>query len=155
VKALMSCGHPGESEASIRASRDWLIDNAVEDFDCTIITPYPGTPYHDLAVPHATRPNVWTYTHPRTGDRLHAEELDYTITANYYKGVPGSGYKSYVFTDALSAEELVAMRDWLERDVRETLAIPFNQSRAALRYEHSMGQGLPDFILRSTAVAPA
>jgi radical SAM superfamily enzyme YgiQ (UPF0313 family) len=153
VKALMSCGHPGESPETIRAIRDWLVANEVDDFDCTIITPYPGTPYHDLAVPHESRPNVWTYTHPRTGDRLHAEEIDYTVTANYYKGVPGSGYKSYVFTDALSAEALVGMRDWLEQDVRSRLGIPFNQSRAALRYEHSMGQGLPEFILRSTQAA--
>lgn len=150
VKALMSCGHPGESEQSIRASRDWLVANAVDDFDCSIITPYPGTSYHDLATPHDTLPGVWTYTHPRTGDRLHAHEVDYTVTADYYKGVPGSGYISHVFTDALSAEHLVAMRDWLEQDVRQALSIPFNQSRSALRYEHSMGQGLPEFVFRST-----
>ena len=90
------------------------------------------------------------YTHPRTGDRLHAHEVDYTVTADYYKGVPGSGYISHVFTDALSAEHLVAMRDWLEQDVRQALSIPFNQSRSALRYEHSMGQGLPEFVFRST-----
>jgi len=150
VKALMSCGHPGESEESIQAIRDWLVAKAVDDFDCTIITPYPGTPYHDLAVPHASEPGIWTYTHPKTGDRLHASELDYMTTANYYKGIPGSGYKSYVFTDALNSVRLVEMRDWLEQDVRAALNIPFNQSRPALRYEHSMGQGLPDFILRSS-----
>jgi radical SAM superfamily enzyme YgiQ (UPF0313 family) len=150
TKAAMSCGHPGESEESIVAIRDWLVKNDVEEFDLTIITPYPGSPYHDLAVPHESLPNVWTFTHPRTGDRLHAHELDYTVTANYYKGITGSEYRSYVFTDNLSAERLVEMRDWLENDVRKTLNIPFVTSRAALRYEHSMGQGLPDFIFRSS-----
>ena len=69
VKALMSVGHPGETEQSIMDVRDWLIKMKVDDFDCTIITTYPGTPYYDLAVPHDTEPNVWTYTHKKTGDR--------------------------------------------------------------------------------------
>jgi radical SAM superfamily enzyme YgiQ (UPF0313 family) len=150
VKALMSCGHPGESEQSIRAIRDWLVAYEVDDFDCTIITPYPGTPYHDLSVPHESLPGVWTFTHPKTGDRLHSVELDYTVTANYYKGIPGGGYQSYVFTDALDAENLVKMREWLEYDVRQKLGIVFNPGRAALRFEHSMGQGLPEFVFRSS-----
>ena len=52
VKALMSIGHPGESERSALDVSDWLIRMQVDDFDCTIITTYPGTPYYDYAVPH-------------------------------------------------------------------------------------------------------
>jgi anaerobic magnesium-protoporphyrin IX monomethyl ester cyclase len=148
IKALMSCGHPGESEETITNIRDWLIRSAVDDFDCTVITTYPGTPYYDLAVPHPSLPEVWTYTHPKTGDRLHAREVDYTVCADYYKGDPNGGYRSFVFTDHLSAEELVKLRDMVERDVRQALNIPFNPGAPALRYEHSMGQGLPDFIHR-------
>ena len=160
IKALMSCGHPGESEQTVTDIRDWLIRNQVDDFDCTVITTYPGTPYYDLAVPHATERDVWTYTHPKTGDRLHAREVDYTVCADYYKGDPNGGYRSFVYTDHLSAERLVALRDMVERDVRKTLNIPFNPGAPALRYEHSMGQGLPDFIHRigkpdSAAEAPA
>jgi hypothetical protein len=136
--------------------RDWLIRSAVDDFDCTVITTYPGTPYYDLAVPHPSEPDVWTYTHPKTGDRLHAREVDYTVCADYYKGDPNGGYRSFVFTDHLSAEELVKLRDMVERDVRQALNIPFNPGAPALRYEHSMGQGLPDFIHRiGTKQAPA
>lgn len=149
VKALMSVGHPGESEESIGAIKDWLIEREVEDFDCTIITTYPGTPYYDLAEPHATIPNVWTYTQPTTGDRLHAYEVDYSTDANYYKGNPDGGYQAFVFTDRLSAKRLVELRDDVERSVRSKLNIPFNPGAVALRYEHSMGQGLPDFIHRS------
>jgi radical SAM superfamily enzyme YgiQ (UPF0313 family) len=148
VKALMSAGHPGESEASVNDIRTWLIKMAVDDFDCTVITTYPGTPYYDLAVPHPERKGVWTYTHPKTGDRLHAYEVDYTEKADYYKGDPNGGYKSFVFTDHLSAEQLVELRDAVEKDVRAALNIPFNPGAPALRYEHSMGQGLPDFIHR-------
>ena len=73
--------------------------------------------------------------------------------AEYYKGVPGE-YTSYVYTDHLSAKELVKQRDWLEADVREKLGIPYNTAAPAVRYEHSMGQGvIPTNILRSTATA--
>jgi anaerobic magnesium-protoporphyrin IX monomethyl ester cyclase len=66
----MSCGHPGGSEEAITNIRDWLIRSAVDDFDCTVITTDPGTPYYDVAVPHPSLSEVWTYTHPKTGDRL-------------------------------------------------------------------------------------
>ena len=150
VKALMSIGHPGETAETADAIRRWLIDCAVDDFDCTIITTYPGTPYYDEAAPHESQKGVWTYTQPETGDRLHAHEVDFLETAEYYKGDPDGGYVSHVFTDFLSAKEIVDCRDMIERSVRATLNIPFNPSRAALLYEHSMGQGLPNFILRST-----
>ena len=150
VKALMSIGHPGESERSALDVRDWLVRMAVDDFDCTIITTYPGTPYYDFAVSHETLPNVWTYTQPQTGDRLHAYEVDFTTTPDYYKGDPDGGYRAFVFTDHLTAEQIVALRDHIERDARKMLGISFNPSRAALRFEHSMGQGLPGFILRSS-----
>jgi anaerobic magnesium-protoporphyrin IX monomethyl ester cyclase len=59
-----------------------------------------------------------------------------------------------VFTDHLSAERIVTLRNQLETEVRAALRIPFNPSAAALRYEHSMGQGLPDFIHRMSNGAP-
>jgi radical SAM superfamily enzyme YgiQ (UPF0313 family) len=153
VKALMSVGHPGESADSVRAIEDWLIQTSPDDFDCTVITTYPGTPYYDEALPHPTMQDVWTYTCKRTGDRLHACDVDFTKVAEYYKGDPDGGYHSYVFTDHLSGEELVGLRDRVERTVRNRLKIPFNVGKPAIRYEHSMGQGanvLPAFVLRSS-----
>lgn len=155
IKALMSVGHAGETEQSVRAVRDWLISVAPDDFDCTIITAYPGCPYYDRAVPHASMPDVWTFTAKKSGDRLHCYDLDYTRVADYYKGDPEGGYTSYVFTDELSPERIVELRDGVERDVRARLSIPFNASAAARRYEHSMGQGdLPPFILRRSEANP-
>ncbi len=153
VKALMSLGHPGESEETVRQTHEWLLEVQPDDFDVTIITTYPGTPYYDRATPHPTEQGVWTYEF--NGDRLHAYELDYTEVENYYKGSPDGGYKSYVYTDYLSAEELVEHRDHVERDVRAKLGIPFNPSAPAIRYEHSMGQSgrLPPNILRTTSRA--
>jgi radical SAM superfamily enzyme YgiQ (UPF0313 family) len=156
VKALMSVGHPGESQETIRALRDWLLEARPDDFDCTIITTYPGTPYYDEAIAHPSEPGVWTYTAKKSGDRLHAYEVDFSQVAEYYKGDPDSGYRSYVFTDHLTAPQLVELRDWVERDVRRALDIPFNASAASVAYEHSMGQGanaLPSFVLRRSARA--
>lgn len=84
----------------------------------------------------AFHPNVWTYTYKKTGDRLHAFEVDYTQVADY-----------------LQPSDLVDLHDFVERDVRARLGIPFNSAMPSLRYEHSMGQPgpLPPRILRQTA----
>ncbi len=153
VKALMSIGHPGESAETVRETHDWLLETAPADFDVTLITTYPGTPYYDQAVPHEHLPDVWSYTYKKTGDRLHAYDVDYTRVAEYYKGDPDGGYRAFVFTDYLSGDDLVRLRDWVERDVRQKLGIPFNPGAALNRYEHSMGQTgpLPAHILRRTS----
>ena len=153
VKALMSIGHPGETAETIDETRAWLEEVHPDDFDVTIITTYPGTPYYDDAVPDADRPGVWTYTYDKTGDQLHSYEVDYTEVADYYKGDPDGGYRAYVFTDHVSADELVALRDQVERDVRRRLEIPFNPAGGHIRFEHSMGQfgaRIPPQILRTT-----
>lgn len=148
VKALMSVGHPGESEESVRATRDWLVEVRPDDFDATVITTYPGTPYFDEAV--ETQPGLWVYTCPKSQDHLYSVEVDYREVAEYYKGVPGE-YTAYVYTDTLSSHDLVRLRDWLEADVRQTLKIPFHGANPGVRYEHSMGQGtLPLTILRAS-----
>lgn len=156
VKALMSIGHPGESETTVMETHGWLLEVKPDDFDVTIITTYPGTPYYDFAVRHEKNHHVWVYTYQKTGDRLYSYEVDYHEVSDYYKGDPDGGYKAYVYTDHLSADELVSMRDFVERDVRKRLHIPFNPGAPALRYEHSMGQmgqfgKLPGTILRTSS----
>jgi anaerobic magnesium-protoporphyrin IX monomethyl ester cyclase len=152
TKALMSVGHPGESHQSLAQTLDWLLQTRPDDFDVTIITTYPGTPYYDDARPHPSLSNVFTYE--CHGDRLHAYEVDYNEVADYYKGDPNGGYRSFVFTDELSCEDIVQGRDRIEREVRAKLGIAFNASRAASQYEHSMGQrGFPASVLRRTARA--
>lgn len=154
VKALMSIGHAGESALTVSETKAWLLSVRPEDFDCTVITPYPGSPYYDEADPGVVQARsggtIWTYTYPKNGDRLHALEVDYAKTADYYKGAPGE-YRSYVFTDHLEPDELCRLRDELEADVRDVLGLAFNVPAAVRRYEHSMGQGpLPPNLLRST-----
>lgn len=160
VKALMSVGHPGESLETIGDTERWLLDVQPEDFDCTIITPYPGSPYYDEATHFGQMPdgrNIWKYTIEQTAreraqgmqyhDVLYQVEVDYAQEADYYKGDPDDGYVSHVWTDFLSAEELVTRRSNLEQTVRDALGIRFNPSSPAMLYEHSMGQA-PGHILR-------
>jgi anaerobic magnesium-protoporphyrin IX monomethyl ester cyclase len=137
IKALMSVGHPGESQGTIDETHRWLLDIKPDEFDVTIITPYPGSPYYDDAL--ETKPGIWTYTHKKNGDRLHAEPVDYNEVADYYKGIAGE-YKSYIWTDHLSAIDIVKSRDHVENDVRCKLNIPFPTAAPAIKFEHSMGQ---------------
>lgn len=146
VKALMSLGHAGESAQTVRETQEWLLEEKPDDFDATVITTYPGTPYFDHAV--ETSPGIWTFTAPKSGDKLHAYETDFTEGASYYKGIPGK-YKASVFTDFLTSEDLVTLRDALEADVRKELGIPYNTGAPGVRFEASMGM-LPGHILRKS-----
>jgi len=154
VKALMSIGHPGETRETSEETRQWLLSVKPDDFDLTIITCYPGTPYYDQATPHTDKSGIWVYKFPKTGDHLYQLEVDYTTTADYYKGIPDGGYKAYVYTDYLSSDELVALRDQIERSVRCDLNIPFNVGTPSILYEHSMGQPgvLPSNMLRVSRI---
>ena len=156
VKALMSVGHPGESSLTIDETRRWLTEMEPPDFDVTIITPYPGSPYYDNALPypHAKREDgkdVYVYIcgtempgddHP---DRLYQVELDYRTEVDYYKGDPNALVISHVWTEFLSPEDLVAARNQVEKDVRGRLGIPYYQRSdpidcGDINFGHSMGQ---------------
>lgn len=153
VKALMSIGHAGESIKTIENTKKWLLEVQPEEFDCTIITTYPGSPYFDDAVFDKNK-NIYTYTSDLTGDKLYQSNIDYLTELDYYKGDPNGGYISYVWTDFLNPIELVNARNDLEEEVREKLKIKFNPARPGIKYEHSMGMGnikIPDFILRKTS----
>ncbi len=152
VKALMSIGHPGESEATVQQTLDWLLEVAPDEFNVTIITCTPGTFYYDHATLTCARRGIWTYTYPKTGDRLHSFDIDYREVMDYYNGNPDGGYRSFVFSDFLSPDDLVGWRDHIERTVRRRLRIPFNPSVASIRYDQSMGQLgiLPAHLLRAS-----
>ncbi len=65
------------------------------------------------------------FIQPKTGDRLHAYEDDYARSANHYKGDPDGGYRAFVFTNYVSAEQIVKLRDRVERGIWAALRIPF------------------------------
>lgn len=152
VKALMSIGHPGESEQTIMDTRDWLLEVKPADFDATVITTYPGTPYFDHALKNPQKEGIWTYEVTKNGDKLHSFDVDFENTADYYKGKLGD-YHAYVYTDYLQPDQLVMLRDKVENEVRAKLGIPFNPGAPSIRYEHSTGMSqLPPYILKSTCL---
>jgi anaerobic magnesium-protoporphyrin IX monomethyl ester cyclase len=175
MKALMSVGHPGESHETIEETLTWLKQVRPADFDVTIITAYPGSPYYDRAekIEDETRSSgvgdgvdagdggsgshgsssasgsVWMFE--TDNERLYMRDLDYTKIADFYKGGIGD-YKSYVWTDYIGPSELVAARDIVEREVRLTLGVPFYKAQASTRFESSMGM-LPGSVYRESSKA--
>jgi len=148
-KALMSLGHPGESQATIDESIEWVLTNRPDEVDWTVITQYPGSPYYD----HSEREgDHWVYVEPGGREKLYSANPDFLKDAWFYKGVPGD-YTSFVWTDYLGADQLVHLRDQAERVAQEELGLPEIQSVAARQFEHSMAMGLPGNILRSTVDA--
>ena len=151
-KALMSIGHPGETQKTVKESIQWALENLKlgDDIDWTIITQYPGTPYFDESV-FIPEKNAWLYTEPKTGNKLWSRQVNFIRDAEYYKGVPGE-YTAYVWTDHLSPDELVQQRDRAEEITRGALGLPpiSQLVAAAQQFEHSMGQGLPLHVLRTT-----
>lgn len=159
LKALMSIGHPGESRETIDETKYWLKEVRPEEFDVTIITVIPGSPYYDdarLTGAHGAigadivgpEDNVYMYEAPRTNDKLYSIEVDNLSEFEYYKGIPGE-YNAFVFTDHLSRKDLVNYRDEIDVQVTKFLGHTRNMSVEAQLYEHSMGM-LPNFILRSS-----
>lgn len=152
-KALMSIGHPGETPETLAQTREWLLNNLRPDlkdeFDVTIITEYPGSPYFDRSVLENAESGIWTYTAPRTGGVLFSKEVDYIKNAEYYKGVPGD-YTSYVWTESLTPGQLVQARDSIEDDVRKYLGLsPLTETQPKI-FPYAPGTPLPDYILKST-----
>jgi len=139
VKALMSIGHAGESHKTIENTKNWLLKMDPEEFDCTIITTYPGSPYFDESVKQG---EYYTYTSDITGDKLYQSNIDYLSDIDYYKGDPNGGYISYVWTDYLKPNELAIARGELEKEIRKKLEIKYDVPRPGITYEHSMGMGL-------------
>jgi anaerobic magnesium-protoporphyrin IX monomethyl ester cyclase len=144
VKALMSIGHPGERPETLSETEEWILRMRPDAVDVTSITVYPGTPYFDDAKWN-TSERAWDYE--IHGDHLLQVPISYSDAVASYKGVPGE-YQSFVYTDALSCEELVSCRDAIEDSVRRRLGLPYPQTVSEINYEHTMGQ-LPPNLLRS------
>lgn len=149
VKALMSLGHPGETQGTVAESVEWVMANLQpgDDVDWTIITEYPGSPYYDQSN-YDPGSGAWVYTAPN-GERLYSSETDYIREASFYKGVPGV-YTAYVWTEQLSPADLVRLRDSAEAVTRGALGLPGIIGNRPRQFEHSMGQGLPANILRGS-----
>jgi radical SAM superfamily enzyme YgiQ (UPF0313 family) len=113
VKALMSIGHPGESFVTIFETKKWLLKVRPDEFDLTIVSVYPGTPYYEDAV---NKGGVWVYTSPDE-KKLYSKDINFVFEESNYKGRPGE-YNCHVWTDYLGPKELIKMRDEMEKSLK-------------------------------------
>lgn len=110
-KVFTQVGLPGETPETVQALRNWLVQMASEgldDADVSITTPYEGTPIFESPEKHNIQYNK--------------EELDYSKDVVLYKGVPGE-YKSFVWHDRLSQNDLVKARQFVEDEFRKAAGL--------------------------------
>ncbi len=92
VKAFLIVGLPGETWATIDETARFLERAQPTDIDVSVLQIYPGSPIHD-------DPDAY--------------DVERTAAPMWYKGTPGE-YSASHRTAALSADDLVAARDYLE-----------------------------------------
>ena len=100
VKAFFIVGLPGENEETLAETDRFLREVQLDDIDCKIFQPYPGSPIYD----HKERYDIdWD-----------AMPLEYT----FYKGRPGEYYGN-VRTSALSSERIVEAWKYFESTYKD------------------------------------
>lgn len=115
-KAFIMLGNPTETYDDIMLTRQWLLDYKPDIFDLAIFQPYPGSLIYDDSIP-STRFEDYGY---EWRGQLFLNRFDFSENSSFYKGSHGK-YESSVRTEELSAEDLVRIRDDLEREVKEKL----------------------------------
>lgn len=110
-KVFTQVGLPGETPDTIKELRNWLVQMAQEgltDADVSITTPYEGTPMFEQPEKHKIK--------------FDKNELDFSKEVVLYKGTPGE-YKSYVWHENLTREDLVHARQWVEDEFRKAAGL--------------------------------
>lgn len=107
VKALMSIGHAGESFSTLNDTMWWLRDMKPDETDVTIVAVYPGSNYFNKSFKLGK--GWFKYISKHTNDALYIKDVDFLYESNFYKSREDE-YVSYVFTDFLSAQNIVDQR---------------------------------------------
>jgi len=110
-KVFFQVGLPGETPETVEELRQEIVYLAalgLKDFDCSITTPYEGTPI---------------YEHPEQHDiQFDKDELDFSKKVVLYKGIPGE-YQSFVSHARLTRDDLVAARQMIEDEGRKAIGL--------------------------------
>jgi radical SAM superfamily enzyme YgiQ (UPF0313 family) len=99
VKGFFIVGLPGEHRDSINETREFIRDVPLDAADFTLYQPYKGSP-------------IW--------DNKEKYDIDWNEAApgqRFYKGQPGQ-YTSTVRTSFYTSEQLIILRDYLEREFK-------------------------------------
>lgn len=115
TKTIISLGHPGESEQTLRETEAWLDEVQPGDLNFTIVSALPSSAYFDEAV---LCKGVWTYTCPESGDRLYDRGVNWDEEVHFFHGDPAGHYRPTVYTDYLSSDDLVHWHRCFEQKYR-------------------------------------
>jgi len=111
-KCFIVVGLPGENYQTFNQTREWIRKAQPDNFDYTILVPYPGSP-------------IWN--HPENYDiQFDKEEIIKShFDDTFYKGKNLTGI-SFVSTSALSREEIVRLRMELEKEFPRMISTPWS-----------------------------
>ena len=98
-------GHPTETKKDIELTVKWIKEAKPDDWDLTILTPYPGSKIYDSSIKSTKFKDYnWEY------NGLYFNKPDYSKEDSYYKGLEGKA-KATIRTDELSEEYLKQIQE--------------------------------------------
>jgi len=115
-KAFTMLGLPSETYEDIMLTKQWLLEAEPNSFDMAILQPYPGSIIYDNSTPSKRFKN---YGYEYKG-QLFFNRIDFSKVPSFYKGIPGK-YECSVRTEELSSNDLIRIRDDLEKEINEKL----------------------------------
>lgn len=145
AKGFCMIGLPSETIEDVEMTKRWILDAKPDGFDITIFTPFPGSPIFEWKYPAAGRRDKDIKPYTPSVHEIEFESMDFAKDGIAYKTVPGE-YRSAVSTPTLSREDLVRLRDEIDRDCRAALGLAeIKRGNSATEYhtdafDHSMGQ---------------
>lgn len=104
IKIFLMVGLPGESIETVNQTIEFLKKTKPDNFDITILTPFPHTDIWD---------NKNKYDINFNKSSINYEKM-------FYKGVAGN-YISQVSTSSLTSEEIEKLRDYIDTEIRKEL----------------------------------
>ncbi len=105
-KAFLIMGFPGETRESLDDLINWVKEVKPDDFDLSVFMPIPGS-------------DVWN------NPKAYNVKLPDDFENVWYKGTPGE-YHSYVVNNNFSTNELMTLRDKIERELKEYLGVKWD-----------------------------
>ena len=95
VKVFLMVGLPGETEATVWGTIDWIERAEPDDIDVTVFQPLPGSEIFE-------DPKKWGI------------EFEFGAKEDWYKGRPGE-YTTAMSTEGLTSEQIIYWRDEIEK----------------------------------------
>jgi radical SAM superfamily enzyme YgiQ (UPF0313 family) len=112
TKVFTMVGLPNENYEDIMLTKKWIEEAKPDNFDITILNPYPGSKVYNFAKPTK---ELDGYNFEYNG--LFFNKIDFAKEDSFYKGKIGE-YSCFVRTKSLTSEEIVNLRESIEKDLK-------------------------------------